>query len=263
MNTRDFARSSLLWGAGALEAATNYKSLDKPRTHFVYLHSLPNGEVENFRRLLTLLTSKMQFVSYSDAVDSASVGQPTSPQFCVSVDDAFVSNLTVAKVAEEFGGSVCFFVPTGLVGTSNRKDMQKFFRTNECIEDAAITWDDIGELHSHGHEIGSHTVTHPNLKEASKDQVLHELQSSKAELEKRLGSVDHFAWPFGKASTAPSDIAALAAESGYRSTASAIRGSHFNAVELSSRYLLRHNYDPSWPIPHMATLIARFARRPT
>ena len=263
MTLRSAARSSLLWGAGAVESVTNYKSLKQPRTHFIYLHSLPNNEIDNFRSLLALLTGKMRLVSYSDAVHSASDGQPSSPQFCLSVDDAFVSNISVAKVAEEFGGSVCFFIPTGLVGTSNRQDMQKFFRTDEHIEDAALTWDDIGELRSRGHEIGSHTVTHPNLKEASRDHVVSELHSSKEELEKQIGAVDHFAWPFGRAIHAPSDIAVLAAECGYRSTASAIRGSHYSAIDLTSQYLFRHNYDSAWPTTHMAALISRFARRPT
>jgi len=59
-----------------------------------------------------------------------------------------------------------------------------------------MDWDQVAALQRSGHIIGSHTMTHPNLAHSPPDEVRHELQESKAILERRLAtSIGHFSYP--------------------------------------------------------------------
>jgi peptidoglycan/xylan/chitin deacetylase (PgdA/CDA1 family) len=59
-----------------------------------------------------------------------------------------------------------------------------------------MTWDQVRELRQHGHAVGSHTVTHPNLAQVSAEEVQYELGESKRRLEAVLGEpVIHFSYP--------------------------------------------------------------------
>lgn len=53
-----------------------------------------------------------------------------------------------------------------------------------------------------GHEIGSHTITHPDLTTLSEQEVIYELEGSKQFLEDYLGiSIEYFATPYGAYNT--------------------------------------------------------------
>lgn len=59
-----------------------------------------------------------------------------------------------------------------------------------------MNWDHLRALVDHGHIVGSHTMTHPNLAHVSDEQARIELFESKRRLEAELGSpVLHFAYP--------------------------------------------------------------------
>ncbi len=71
-----------------------------------------------------------------------------------------------------------------------------------------------------GHEIGSHSSTHPNLRHVSAAQARQEISGSKKSLEDRFGvAVQHFCYPYGSWNEAVCD---LVAEAGY-STACTMR----------------------------------------
>jgi peptidoglycan/xylan/chitin deacetylase (PgdA/CDA1 family) len=59
-----------------------------------------------------------------------------------------------------------------------------------------MTWDQVRELRQHGHAVGSHTVTHPNLAQVTPEEVQYELAESKRRLEEVLAEpVNHFSYP--------------------------------------------------------------------
>jgi peptidoglycan/xylan/chitin deacetylase (PgdA/CDA1 family) len=52
------------------------------------------------------------------------------------------------------------------------------------------------ELAGHGHIVGSHTMTHPNMAQLKEDDAYRELAESKQRLESQLGAaVQHFSYP--------------------------------------------------------------------
>ena len=93
----------------------------------------------------------------------------------LTFDDGLKGHLTVAApILEKYGFTGCFNIVTGEVGKPGR-----------------LTWDDIRELKRRGHEIASHTVTHPNLvtllKEKGAAAVRDEIVKSRDAIANALG----------------------------------------------------------------------------
>lgn len=61
-----------------------------------------------------------------------------------------------------------------------------------------MTWDEIRSLHQQGHEIGSHSVSHPLLRQCDDETLQHEIRGSKQVLEEQIGGeVESFCYPNG------------------------------------------------------------------
>jgi peptidoglycan/xylan/chitin deacetylase (PgdA/CDA1 family) len=79
---------------------------------------------------------------------------------------------------------------------------------------ATLTWPMLAEMRRNGIVVGSHTRTHVRLPMESPETITEELESSKGELERRLGEpIEHFAYPDGQFTGAVVDAVARA---GYR-----------------------------------------------
>ncbi|MCX6811392.1 MAG: polysaccharide deacetylase family protein, partial [Candidatus Berkelbacteria bacterium] len=62
-----------------------------------------------------------------------------------------------------------------------------------------VTWDDIKKLKDEGWEIGSHSLTHPDLEVSSKEVAQKQIIDSKKILEDKLKTtIDFFCYPAGK-----------------------------------------------------------------
>jgi len=60
-----------------------------------------------------------------------------------------------------------------------------------------LTWQDVRELHAQGFQLGSHTVTHPDLRSLEPEQIEYELGYSKEVIEQEVGeAVESFSYPF-------------------------------------------------------------------
>jgi peptidoglycan/xylan/chitin deacetylase (PgdA/CDA1 family) len=69
-----------------------------------------------------------------------------------------------------------------------------------CLSDqqssVMMTYDQLGELTRHGHIVGSHTMTHPNMAYLKEEDAQRELADSKQRLESQLGApIKHFSYP--------------------------------------------------------------------
>jgi len=61
-----------------------------------------------------------------------------------------------------------------------------------------LTWDQLGRLHEAGMEIGSHTVTHPDLTRLDEAGIAAEFEGSRAAIADRVGApAASLAYPFG------------------------------------------------------------------
>lgn len=104
----------------------------------------------------------------------------------LTFDDGTIKQYYAIKVLSKFHVRCTIFCVTHL---------KKHPRTNEQM--LASEPEKIQELHSLGHEIGSHTCTHPDLTKISLEKMRYELRESKLVLEDITGSeIVGFAYPY-------------------------------------------------------------------
>jgi peptidoglycan/xylan/chitin deacetylase (PgdA/CDA1 family) len=77
----------------------------------------------------------------------------------------------------------------------------------------SLGWPELERLREAGWEVGSHTTTHALLPDLGDTELERELADSRAAIEKRLGSCETLAYPYGRADDR---TAAAAARAGYR-----------------------------------------------
>ncbi|MBX3380283.1 MAG: polysaccharide deacetylase family protein [Phycisphaeraceae bacterium] len=235
--------------------------LETPRVHFIYLHHVFDDEAQNFRRTLSEVARTHQFVTYSKAVELVYSGKVDRPTVCLSFDDGLKTTLGASRVMDELGISGCFFVCPAIVGETDRAMVKRFAETRLHYPPMdVLSWPDIEDMLARGHEIGSHTYSHPNMGDVSVEQAIDELQLSAEELRKRLGGVKHFAWPTGKWEMFSARAGKAAFDLGYQSCASAIRGCHMprpRSVGAREVCLRRDHIMGSWPLRQNMYFLAR------
>jgi len=128
----------------------------------------------------------------------------------ITFDDAYASVYDTAyPILRRYGFTATVFVITAFVGKWNTWD---FPFTEQRIRHC--DWPALSALRDAGWEIGSHTVTHPDLCSLSQDAVQVELQASREELQDKLQCpVNVLAYPYGRFCSTVIDAAK---EAGYR-----------------------------------------------
>lgn len=236
--------------------------LTTPRVHILCLHDLPPDEEEGFRSMLTHLRRDHEMVAYSEAVRRAHTGDVDRPCLAVSFDDGFRSCLRAGSVLSEIGLTACFFICPSIIGERDESAIAAFCRDRLGQKPTPfLGWNEIESMRSAGHEFGSHTMTHADLGGAGPEQISDELGRSRDELVRRLGSAEHFAWPFGRMRNFQAAAARAVFEAGYTSCASAVRGCHGPRAPVARLCLRRENVSGRWPIPHVRYFLARSCQR--
>jgi peptidoglycan/xylan/chitin deacetylase (PgdA/CDA1 family) len=165
-----------------------------------------------FRRMCRLFRRRFRVVPLAEVHRLVRLGKPLPHRtLAITFDDCYRDNLSAARVLAEHGLPACFFLPTAFVGT------RRCFPWDRGLRPLAnLTWDDVREIAGMGFDVGSHTVTHPNMAALSDAEARRELVDSRAEIEDRLGRpVRWFAYPFGgRAHFRPEQIG-LVQEAGY------------------------------------------------
>lgn len=155
--------------------------------------------VDEFEQQLgRLVRAGYRGATLTDALEHPQPGRTV----VVTFDDAYLSVLERAyPVLSALGVPGVVFVPTdwpdrpppmawpGIsqwVGTEHEREMR------------CLSWSQLGELAAAGWEIGSHTCSHPHLTTLPDEALRHELRSSRAVLEDRLGRPCRtLAYPYG------------------------------------------------------------------
>ncbi len=114
--------------------------------------------------------------------------QPAAKVVVITFDDGYRDFYSAAfPLLNRYGFSATVFLPTAYIG-----ELPVAFKGKDCL-----TWAEVRELHRHGIQFGSHTVTHPQLHELSPGKIQEEIVNSKRTIEEKLGSaVDSFAYPY-------------------------------------------------------------------
>lgn len=151
----------------------------------------------DFREQLRAIKSRgWRGLTVSEALED-----PSATGVVITFDDGCETDLiTAAPLLRELGFNATFYVTVGFLGT--RGYMSRL---------------QLRELSDLGLEIGSHSLTHPYLSDLTQDQLTHEIDGSKQELELITGrAIHHFSCPGGRWD---SRVPSTAKQAGYRSVA--------------------------------------------
>ena len=152
-----------------------------------------------FERQLALLKR----AGYRGATFADAVRAPSGRVVAVTFDDAYLSELTLAKpLLDAVGYPATVYAPTAYLDTPGQPlrwdGIEQWHGGEHEQELVPMTWDQLGELAEAGWEIGSHTRSHPHLTEIGDDALRDELVESKRVVEERLGRpCATLAYPYG------------------------------------------------------------------
>lgn len=128
-------------------------------------------------------------LSLPQAVDFLKSGQALSDKpVVITFDDGFRDFKTNAfPVLQLYGFRATMFIPTAFIGSEPKQ-----FKDKDCL-----TWSEVRELRQAGIDFGSHTVSHPQLRDLSDAEIESELRASKSEIEDKTGlPVRSFSYPY-------------------------------------------------------------------
>jgi peptidoglycan/xylan/chitin deacetylase (PgdA/CDA1 family) len=173
-------------------------------------------------------------------------------RFVLTFDDGYRNVLEhAAPVLARHRFRAIQFIVAGAVGGTNQWDV----REGGEVEERLMDWSELREWLAQGHEIGSHSVTHPRLTRLTRDQQREELRASKHRLEDELGvEVRHFCYPYGDFDPALAD---LVRECGYRTACTQVGG--VNTAATDPFQLLR--IEGRYPKRSPRAILQRFLRR--
>ncbi|HEY8518004.1 MAG TPA: polysaccharide deacetylase family protein [Candidatus Binatia bacterium] len=119
------------------------------------------------------------------------------------------------------------------IPTERRLALLEALRVAAGIEDVSplksimMTWDQVREMHRAGMIFGAHTLTHPNLPNATPEEAEREIVGSRDALAEQIGEpVRHFSYPNGRGSAHLTEaIKAMVRRAGFASATTSVTGS--------------------------------------
>lgn len=169
------------------------------------------------RQCWALKSLGLRGVSLSEGLQALQRG---NGQRCVilTFDDGYADNLIhAAPIMKQFGFHATCYVVADRIGSYNTWDAQQLRAKKPLMTASQLqTW------LTQGHEIGSHTNTHPHLHTLSTAECEQELRGSKQHLEKLLNiNIQHFCYPYGDYNA---ETVRLVRAAGYQSAVTTQRG---------------------------------------
>jgi peptidoglycan/xylan/chitin deacetylase (PgdA/CDA1 family) len=190
-----------------------------------------NTSLKMFRAQMQFLRDRgYKAISLSEALQHISIGNVNNKHVVITFDDGYRDLYTAALpvLSHNAFTATVFVVSSFPTTTPDRFASEEF-----------MTWNQIREVHSCGIEIGSHTVSHPELWTLNRRELEYELIHSKKTIEDALGqAVRAFSHPFAfpEHDTHYSEaLVSLLKQYGYENGVSTIIGT---AGPAHSRHLL-------------------------
>ncbi len=185
--------SCFVWGWLGLWAILRRKERDE--CVILYYHGVSEAQLTGFRRQMQWLAS------HGNVVPLLKANECAGRCACLTFDDGLDSVRTNAlPILRELRLPATVFAVSGNLG---RRPAWEIPSDNPERDDLLSSAAQLREFPSEFIEIGSHTVSHRNLRNLTEAEVRRELVQSKHELELVLGrAVSSFSAPFGECTEA-------------------------------------------------------------
>jgi peptidoglycan/xylan/chitin deacetylase (PgdA/CDA1 family) len=182
------------------------------------------------RQMRFLHENGYRTVAMREMVQTSKAEPDNRKRVAITFDDGYRDFYTHAlPTLTRYGFTATMYIVSGLTG-----DLPITHGNAEYLG-----WNEIKEMHSLGIEIGSHTVSHPELWRLSQGDLEYELRHSKETIESAMGTpVRSFAHPFAfpEQNTAFTQLVSITLEKlGYQNAVSTIVGT---AGRRHGRYCL-------------------------
>ena len=207
-----------------------YRRLRRNEAVIVLLHRVTDAypsdpltySTRNFEDLVRFFGRFFEVIPLSVLLGRLETGADLSGRLAITFDDGYQSNATIAApILERHGQRACFFVTTQFIGT----DHVPWWDAEKRIQVPLMTWDQVRSLRNTGHDIGSHTETHPDLGVLAKDDARREIGGGSTRLDSELGQHSGlFAYPFGGRKNMSEENQSVLKELGLRCSLSAYGG---------------------------------------
>lgn len=167
-----------------------YHSISSGNQNHVHPYFKTNTDPSVFLNQMSYLAcNDYRVISIAEALKIMHNGKNIQNKYVViTFDDGFQDILTNAlPVLNKFNFKATVYLPTYFISEEGR-----FFKGIRCLN-----WQEVIEIQSNNIEIGSHTVTHPQLVSLTEKEVENELFFSKTVIEEKLGrSCNSFSYPY-------------------------------------------------------------------
>ena len=213
-------RDRWMFEHGGVVALMYHKIAPAPAsTHLPVLYVHP---AEFDRQMAELTDAGLECTPYGNILEVVEGG---GSGFCLTFDDGFRNVFEDAlPVLQARGLRAIQFIVAGLIGGEDAWD-----RAIGEPPQALMDHEMIREWLAAGHEIGSHTLTHPHLPALPREQARAEIFDSKKRLEDRFGvPVRHFCYPYGDNDEA---VREMVREAGYASAPTVAFGTNLPGVD--------------------------------
>lgn len=205
-----------------------------PRPWRVRLKGLYVGQ-----RLFSRQLAELKATGFRSGSLELCAGTTRPKELVITFDDGYVNVLChgVEPLARE-GFKALLFLPADLLGKCNQWDVPLGEAPEPIMNPSQVR-----EWLAAGHDIGSHTLTHPYLTQLSREQARREIADSRKKLEDLFGrKIRHFCYPYGDWNQAVSD---WVQEAGYQTACTTLPGvngpadSPFALKRFTARYPTR------------------------
>jgi len=200
-----------------------HKRLLKGKAIVVAFHSITvekssgalRCSVEDFDAYCRFFAKHLKPETLTRTVERLEERGPLDGEIAITFDDGYADNAELAlPVLNRWSLPATFYVTTGFIQTQTQTEWDQ----QANLRSRWMTWEQVKELVSSGHDLGAHTVTHINLAVASAQEAESELRQSRDDIAGRAGiTPKHFAVPFGRSFASLGQTVNIARSLGFKS----------------------------------------------
>ena len=207
-----------------------YRRIRRDEGVIVLFHRVKNDypddsltcNTEVFEAFVRFFGRFFEVIPLSELLRRLEMGGILLGTLAITFDDGYWGNATIAApILEQHGQRACFFVTTQWVGTNH----VPWWDAEKNIPTRWMTWDHVRALRAAGHDIGSHTETHPDLGIVPPEVARREISAGSSRVDAELGEHSGlFAYPFGGRKHMSAENQAVVNQLGLRCCLSAYGG---------------------------------------